>query len=37
MNIYNGYCKKYPIVSIEDPFDQDDWNSYAKITENNGK
>lgn len=20
-NIYGGYCSKYPIVSIEDPFD----------------
>lgn len=23
--VYEGYCNKYPIVSIEDPFDQDDW------------
>jgi len=22
----------YPIVSIEDPFDQDDWEHYAKMT-----
>jgi len=22
----------YPIVSIEDPFDQDDWEHYAKLT-----
>lgn len=23
---------EYPIVSIEDPFDQDDWEHYAKLT-----
>jgi len=23
---------KYPIVSLEDPFDQDDWESYSKLT-----
>lgn len=23
--IYEKYVKNYPIVSIEDPFDQDDW------------
>lgn len=22
----------YPIVSIEDPFDQDDWEHYTKLT-----
>jgi enolase len=22
-------CKKYPIVSVEDPFDQDDWGKHA--------
>lgn len=24
-NLYEDLCSKYPIVSIEDPFDQDDW------------
>lgn len=24
---------EYPILSIEDPFDQDDWTHYTKITE----
>ncbi len=24
---------KYPIVSIEDPFDQDDFSSYIKMTQ----
>lgn len=30
-------CKKYPIVMIEDPFDQDDFTSYASITKSIGK
>lgn len=28
---------EYPIVSIEDPFDQDDWVHYAKMTEEIGE
>jgi enolase len=28
--------KKYPIVSIEDPFDQDDWEGYQNMTEKLG-
>lgn len=35
--IYVEFCSKYPMISIEDPFDQDDWASYAKLTENIGK
>ncbi|EMD33562.1 hypothetical protein CERSUDRAFT_159707 [Gelatoporia subvermispora B] len=27
-----GYAKKYPIIMIEDPFDQDDWESWAPFT-----
>ena len=27
-----GFIKDYPVVSIEDPFDQDDWEGYAKLT-----
>lgn len=30
-------CDKYPIVTIEDPFDQDDFESYIKMTEMMGK
>eukprot|EP00761_Pharyngomonas_kirbyi_P011501 gb/GECH01011526.1/.p1 GENE.gb/GECH01011526.1/~~gb/GECH01011526.1/.p1 ORF type:complete len:435 (+),score=129.51 gb/GECH01011526.1/:1-1305(+) len=33
---YHSWIKNYPIVSIEDPFDQDDWESYAKLTESVG-
>jgi len=36
-DLYVDLTKKYPIVSIEDPFDQDDWENYAKMTERVGK
>ena len=29
---YNEMAAKYPIVSIEDPFDQDDWESWTHLT-----
>lgn len=32
IDMYEDMCKNYPIVSIEDPFDQDDFDSYAKLT-----
>merc|ERR1740120_267056 len=28
---YKTWCEKYPFVSIEDPFDQDDWAAYQKF------
>jgi enolase len=31
-DLYRGFIKDYPIVSIEDPFDQDDFESYHKLT-----
>nr|XP_023880861.1 enolase-like [Quercus suber] len=31
-NVYKSFVSDYPIVSIEDPFDQDDWEHYAKLT-----
>ncbi|CAN0399707.1 unnamed protein product, partial [Hapterophycus canaliculatus] len=30
--LYKDLAAKYPIVSIEDPFDQDDWANYAPFT-----
>lgn len=30
--LYRQFVKDYPIVSIEDPFDQDDWDSWGKLT-----
>jgi enolase len=32
IDLYKDFVKNYPIVSIEDPFDQDDWKSWEKIT-----
>lgn len=34
--IYEEYSAKYPIVSIEDPFDQDDWEGWTMITKGLG-
>ncbi|KZV38551.1 enolase-like [Dorcoceras hygrometricum] len=31
-DVYKSFVAEYPIVSIEDPFDQDDWSTYAKLT-----
>jgi enolase len=36
-NLYASYASKYPIVSIEDPFDQDDWAGYGGLTSKIGK
>jgi enolase len=30
--LFSDWASKYPIVSIEDPLDQDDWTGYAEIT-----
>ena len=32
LEMYKMFCSKYPVVTIEDPFDQDDWDSFAKMT-----
>merc|ERR1712080_80552 len=31
-DMYQHMIEKYPIVSIEDPFDQDDWAGWTKLT-----
>lgn len=31
-NVYKEMISKYPIVSIEDPVDQDDWETWPKLT-----
>jgi enolase len=36
-NLYKEFVNEFPVVSIEDPFDQDDWDSYAKLTADLGK
>lgn len=33
---YEGLCRRYPIKSIEDGFDQDDWKGWALVTERLG-
>jgi len=35
--LYKDWVSKYPFVSIEDPFDQDDWEAYADFTAKFGK
>lgn len=32
IELFQSMCNKYPIVSIEDPFDQDDFDSYIEMT-----
>lgn len=34
---YTELIKKYPIISIEDPLSENDWDGWAKITEKLGK
>ncbi|KAL4583686.1 hypothetical protein LXL04_008269 [Taraxacum kok-saghyz] len=36
-NVYKSFVSDYPIVSIEDPFDQDDWEHYGKMTSEIGE
>jgi enolase len=31
IDYYKAWIAKYPLVSIEDPFDQDDWEAYTKF------
>jgi len=31
-NIYAKWCEKYPLVSIEDGFSEDDWDSWVQAT-----
>jgi enolase len=37
VDLFAGWVEKYPIISIEDPLDQDDWDGYRKMTERLGK
>ena len=32
VSLYQKLISEYPIVTIEDPFDQDDWDNWSKIT-----
>jgi len=35
--MYKSYAAQYPLVSIEDPFDEDDWSSYSSFTADVGE
>jgi len=35
--LYQSLATDYPIVTIEDPFDEDDWSNWSKFTQKNGK
>ena len=37
INYYKKLCNKFPIVSIEDPVFEDDWNTWKKLTRELGK
>ena len=32
VGIFSDWCNRYPIISIEDALDQDDWDGYTKMT-----
>jgi enolase len=32
LDVYKNWCDKYPLVSIEDGFSEDDWDSWKKMT-----
>lgn len=36
IEMYAGLCKKYPIVSIEDGLDENDWDGWKKLTDKLG-
>jgi enolase len=36
IELYRKWVEKYPIISLEDPLDQNDWEGYAKITKELG-
>jgi len=35
-DLYQGLAADFPIVTIEDPFDEDDWSNWSKFTSKNG-
>lgn len=35
LEMYKEFCTKYPVVSIEDPFEQDDWEPAKSLTADN--
>jgi enolase len=37
VDLFARWVEQYPIISIEDPLDQDDWDGYVKMTNRLGK
>ncbi len=36
IDMYEGWCEKYPLVSVEDGLAEDDWTGWARLTERLG-
>ena len=36
-NLYQSLAADFPIVTVEDPFDEDDWENWSKFTAKNGE
>ena len=36
VDLYAGWCREYPIISIEDGLDEDDWDGWAALTQRLG-
>ncbi len=37
LGFYTDICRNFPVISIEDPFHQEDWEGFSKITKKLGK
>ncbi|KAL6058924.1 hypothetical protein STEG23_022112, partial [Scotinomys teguina] len=35
-DLYKSFIQKYPVVSFEDTFDQDNWKAWRKFTDSAG-
>ena len=35
-NLYGELIRDFPIVTVEDPFDEDDWPNWSKIVADQG-
>lgn len=36
LQLYQQWCQKYPILSIEDPLDEHDWDGFQQFTQSHG-
>ena len=36
-SVYAAWCKQYPIISIEDPLQEDDWSAWQTLTKKLGR